>query len=538
MKDDPLTIKNVLAALFWWFIVLVMIWAWMPPAAAEISQYDPPAVSTPGLNDILAENATSPLSMSTGDHVITGGKLFFGGAASGTIYINANEDSSLYLRGSMQQGYLNPPGAPYYPYWTMPRLYTDAFTGTGFEAGLIIGKIAGSARGIVIRQNTPVTNLQPFVIEDNTGNPNFFIDGKGQVSIAHTVTYTDSSESLNVYHDVDGLGAQILNRAAAPTIGAALTLRHDSVADGGGIGRITFTNGLWNEDVSINVKRVDANNNRLYFNVQKGGAAATFLELDAPNDRAEVGTALDSANLIIFGNVSASSTIRSDVSIGAGIATLPTCDATARGDMTTFEQPAGDGDVLKVCMKDYSGAYAWATAATAISWNDLQVPGFSVRTGASAPGFESGFAGDATLYNYNFNGINTTEIVYFSVQFPHNYIPGSTFYPHVHWSPTTTGTGTVKWNIECSDADIYGTFAAGLTASGTTTIPSDQQWDHIVTDIPAGGATGGGISSIGVCRLFRDPTDPADTYDADAALLSIDWHIQVDSLGSRKIDIR
>ena len=37
-----------------------------------------------------------------------------------------------------------------------------------------------------------------------------------------------------------------------------------------------------------------------------------------------------------------------------------------------------------------------------------------------------------------------------------------------------------------------------------------------------------------VCRLFRDATDAADTYDADAVLLEFDVHYKVNMLGSRE----
>ena len=47
-------------------------------------------------------------------------------------------------------------------------------------------------------------------------------------------------------------------------------------------------------------------------------------------------------------------------------------------------------------------------------------------------------------------------------------------------------------------------------------------------------STQDGISSMICCRLFRDATNEADTYEGDAGLLEFDLHYIIDTLGSRE----
>ena len=42
----------------------------------------------------------------------------------------------------------------------------------------------------------------------------------------------------------------------------------------------------------------------------------------------------------------------------------------------------------------------------------------------------------------------------------------------------------------------------------------------------------GALSSMLICRLYRDPADAADTYPQDVAFLQFDVHYEIDSLGS------
>lgn len=182
-------------------------------------------------------------------------------------------------------------------------------------------------------------------------------------------------------------------------------------------------------------------------------------------------------------------------------------------------------------------------AGAATAWDDLMIPGTSVKTtGNSPPDLAGGFAGDATLDLYVFDGVNTMEQVFFTVQLPHNWKQGSTIYPHVHFSPTSTNTGdtaerVVRFSLEYTWANIGGTFSAPQTLNldSDPFVPNTSQWAHLLAKNATGiAATGKTLSSMLVCRLFRDPADAADTYPQDVAFLQFDVHYEIDSLGSEQ----
>ncbi len=78
--------------------------------------------------------------------------------------------------------------------------------------------------------------------------------------------------------------------------------------------------------------------------------------------------------------------------------------------------------------------------------------------------------------------------------------------------------------------------------SGTTTIQADQtitnaEGDkHFRSDFSAITGTNKNISSVLLCRLFRNSSHINDTYDngtALALLIDIDFHYEIDMIGSR-----
>lgn len=175
-------------------------------------------------------------------------------------------------------------------------------------------------------------------------------------------------------------------------------------------------------------------------------------------------------------------------------------------------------------------------------WNDTMVAPLSVRVGGTAPSLDAGFGGDAALYYYAFDGASSTDYVFFAVQIPHDYIEGTTLYPHVHFAPTTTATGGVRFVLTYQWQSIAGVFGSSADIAMCYDITADSQWKHILAGntTKAGGTrstiagTGKGISSILVCKLARVYNDSDDTYAADVAFLGFDIHYETDGLGSRQ----
>lgn len=183
------------------------------------------------------------------------------------------------------------------------------------------------------------------------------------------------------------------------------------------------------------------------------------------------------------------------------------------------------GDYARVNMKDLTG----------VVWDDLRIPGLQVKVGATAPDLIS-FLGSGDLKIYGFNGAATTEIVYFAIQLPHSYQQGAEVIPHIHWSPTNTDSGNVKWQLEYSWANFENDTYGSPTTISIIDAASEVAWKHQVANFPAISGTGKRISSILICRLFRDPSDGSDTYGSDAAFLEFDFHFPINSIGSTDIE--
>jgi len=170
-------------------------------------------------------------------------------------------------------------------------------------------------------------------------------------------------------------------------------------------------------------------------------------------------------------------------------------------------------------------------------WDDLRVNINAIKvTGASQPAwtkFKDDGAGSVGVYTHYFSPTVMNE-GWFEAQLPHKWKEGTTIYPHVHWAPVTTNTGTVRWGLEYTWANPNGTF------SNTTIIYGEQAgagtaFGHQIVNFGSGiTASGKTISGILLCRIFRDAAHANDTYTGNAALLSSDIHYEVDTIGSRQ----
>jgi hypothetical protein len=165
-------------------------------------------------------------------------------------------------------------------------------------------------------------------------------------------------------------------------------------------------------------------------------------------------------------------------------------------------------------------------------WDDLRTPASSIfLLGLGADPAWGAFLGAGNLQILRFDGATTLERVFFTVQMPHTYKEGTDIYAHVHWTPTTANAGNVKWNLEYSWINVNGTFPA-VTTIAIVDAASGTAWDHQVAEFPTITGTGKELSSMLVCRLFRDPNDGQDTYGFDAGLLEFDIHFEVNTMGS------
>jgi len=178
----------------------------------------------------------------------------------------------------------------------------------------------------------------------------------------------------------------------------------------------------------------------------------------------------------------------------------------------------------------HSWSNALPFAAASLLWDDLRVPVNALAPGAT-PADPIVYGPGGAVRIRGFNGAATVESMDFTAQLPHTYQEGSDLYPHVHWCPTTNNAGSVIWRIDYYWLNI-GDLIPVLGATSNNDNASGTAWQHQVLIFQNLTGTGKKISSMLMCRIWRDPT--TDTYPDDAGLLEIDFHFQVDSAGSRQ----
>jgi len=185
---------------------------------------------------------------------------------------------------------------------------------------------------------------------------------------------------------------------------------------------------------------------------------------------------------------------------------------------------------------DYSefeadGTLVFRGAAT--SWNDINKSLLPLSTGANVPSIIA-VNGATRLKVRAFNGIGTVNELGEGLEILHDYKEGTDIIPHIHWAATTTAAGNVKWNLAYMWVDRDGVFTTETVIS-VTVATSGVAWQEQRTNFPTISGAGKTIGSRFHFVLYRDPTDVADTYTADAAAFDFGIHYERDTVGSRGV---
>lgn len=194
-----------------------------------------------------------------------------------------------------------------------------------------------------------------------------------------------------------------------------------------------------------------------------------------------------------------------------------------------------------------TGSPSWRKLAMGgdTKWDDLRV---TLDNGSNAAQINTipGISGPQLWYFRNGQGL---ESMSFQVQLPHSWVEGTTIYPHLHWIPRGNNVaGNVEWNLDYSwanyDASTVQVFPAATTSTVVASPASGRlvQNGHYITALTTGNAgidgTGKKISSVLICRIWRNSDNAADTYNEDAGVLFMDFHIQIDGFGSRETFVK
>lgn len=236
----------------------------------------------------------------------------------------------------------------------------------------------------------------------------------------------------------------------------------------------------------------------------------------------------------------------SGTAVGTAVVIMPsqayaTWDIWNAGTASLQIQAATGGSV--VVSRLLGGRIMWdgtdmqEVAAGRYLWTDYEVPINSAKlAGVKDPGFDA-FLGSVRAYAFD---ASAAEEVFIVAQAPHDYVEGTDFHPHIHWTPKTTGTGVVSWGLEYTYAARGSTFPAVGTVYTNTPIPAAvggtiTAAKHYLSTFGALSGTALTVSWVLMGRLFRDATGAgsADTYGSDAYALSFDIHYLSDGKGSR-----
>lgn len=169
-------------------------------------------------------------------------------------------------------------------------------------------------------------------------------------------------------------------------------------------------------------------------------------------------------------------------------------------------------------------------------WDDLRVSMDNGSSSATLGYFPGDSSGGQIWYFKDASGLETLS---FQAQLPHSYKEGTNIYPHIHWTPKASEPGNVEWNLDYTWVNYDATTPLAFPATATSTVVATGpfvQRTHLITSLASGGLNGAGkkVSSILICRIWRNSANSADTYSNDAGLLSLDFHYQIDTVGSRE----
>lgn len=168
------------------------------------------------------------------------------------------------------------------------------------------------------------------------------------------------------------------------------------------------------------------------------------------------------------------------------------------------------------------------------AWEDLRFPATAVRLSGSKPPTSTALLGGEVLSFSDQSILGNEEYIFFDVQLAHRWKTGSSLYPHVHWVGEDTTAGNVYWRLTYTWADINSAFGASTPLYVAAANVTTGTYVHTMSKFTAISGTGhAGYSGMLLCSLSRHSSNALDTFNGkNAYLLEIDFHIEMDRLGS------
>ena len=132
-----------------------------------------------------------------------------------------------------------------------------------------------------------------------------------------------------------------------------------------------------------------------------------------------------------------------------------------------------------------------------------------------------------------YDGNNTPEYAYASVEMEHDWKEWTAFHPHLHMMPSSNSAGTGRFTLSYSLIPTNGVATTAVTTTVDQYYPANSLWLVKMPEFPEISLTGYHIWDQIAFRISRDPTATADTFPNDICLNSIGFHYESDTMGSR-----
>ena len=219
---------------------------------------------------------------------------------------------------------------------------------------------------------------------------------------------------------------------------------------------------------------------------------------------------------------------------------IPACTCQVVGDKVELDCygdliPCEDG-IYDIGSAVNSWANAWVGFLwlTDECWDDVSIAMAQVRTPAAlAPTWTTYKSSQVPAFSDT-----QVNVLYFSTQLPHSYKEGSDIEFHIHVAYPDAVAGNSVWYLTYSWANDGEAFPAPLGVQVTKPsigIVDGHERMEIVANIDG---TGKKISSVLLCSIQRTGTHGDDNYGNVIYLVSGDFHIQKDSVGSRTQNVK
>jgi len=167
-------------------------------------------------------------------------------------------------------------------------------------------------------------------------------------------------------------------------------------------------------------------------------------------------------------------------------------------------------------------------------WKDLVASlGNAKSTGGAAP--EWAQIDGSVFYGHLFTKSKVAELQAV-MHFNHDYALGTDIYPHVHWMPTTTAGGVVRFVISASYAKGHQQAAFNMASPVQViieqTVTTGALMHHVAEGILTAFTTVLEPDGIIYLHVIRDINHVNDTYPDTLILFNMDIHYQANMIGT------